>query len=32
MGVLSYIGLTLDRGMVQSSNLAYLESDVGAIE
>ena len=35
MGVLvllSYIGLALDRTIVQSSNLVYLESDVGAIE
>ena len=30
--VLSYIGLALDRTMVQSSNLVCLESDVGAIE
>ena len=28
-GVLSDIGLALDRRMVQSSNLVYLESDVG---
>ena len=30
--LLSYIGLALDRKMVQSSNLTYLESDVGAIK
>ena len=30
--LLSYIGLFPDRRMVQSSNLVYLESDVGAIE
>ena len=30
--LLSYIGLALDRTMVQSSNLVHLESDVGAIE
>ena len=32
VGILSYIGLALDRTMVQSSNLVYLESDVGAIK
>ena len=31
-GVLSYMGLALDRTIVQSSNLVCLESDVGAIE
>ena len=31
-GVLFYIGLALDRKMVQSSNLVYLESDVGDIK
>ena len=30
--LLSYIGLALDRTIVQSSNLVCLESDVGAIE
>ena len=30
--LLSYIELTLDRTMVQSSNLVYLESGMGAIE
>ena len=30
-GLLSYIGLALDRTMVQSSNLVYLESDVGPL-
>ena len=31
-GVFSYIGLYLDRTMVQSSTLVCLESDVEAIE
>ena len=30
--LLSYIGLALDREMVQSSNLVYLESELGDIE
>ena len=30
--LLSYIGLALDRMLVQSSNLVHLESAVGAIE
>ena len=30
--LLSYIELALDRTIVQSSNLVYLESDVEAIE
>ena len=30
--LLSYIGLDLDRTMVQSCNLVYLESDVEAIK
>ena len=30
--LLSYMGLGLDRRMVQSSNLVHLESDVGAIK
>ena len=30
--LLSYIGIVLDRRMAQSSNLVYLESDVGAIK
>ena len=30
--LLSYIGLALDRMIVQSSNLVHLETDVGAIE
>ena len=30
--LLSYIGLSLDRTIVQGSNLVHLESDVGDIE
>ena len=30
--LLSYIRLALDRGMVQSANLVYLESDVDTIK